>query len=570
MAMISCPDVWNDVDASHLDGDTAAKTAAVRMKEDLIRIQENRAIVKNEIYLGSPTVQEGLITTGRRLDVFCDEVLEQLEDCLKIVFLETWGDSDRWKQQRRIIDGDRFYQNEESCGVVGVCLRVRPVKRRPHHHPDLFSYIHIGKILENEKNNQPTLPVKFKAIFVHPNAVFVGENISRHIMRLENSFFARLDGIKYVGLTDLVDRFERAKRDVWDPFYIDPFGSEGILNNFHRVFPEQSFFKNPFECVANWDSTATMRESQLIYALTNVWASVAIFDEVIGFFEENKMQVAVMVTNYPRLVAHERSDDAHLKSRRGRIPPLAWYNEKEWPKGRMTRHPTCVFGSGDPTEIRRLQSAEREELYGSLPEDRRRLKKIRLDGAVGANDRVDEHRQNDEKEKAEREETTRFAKRVAPGLHSDMPDKDLAFALKVGKWDEVFLLLGLMEAVNNKSTLKRVLSFFAKRWPSDRKTRFIETLVTEDYFNRKREVPLVTALRDLNLAHPHPRIFLLFKTKDMAHAEYFKSLGDTSRREILVFLSQFLEAKVEDRLVTLRSCPFFRDDGVRKWVWEDK
>ena len=118
--MVTGPDEWNHVETRHLDGDTEKKTRAVKMKESLIRIQEDRVIVKNNVRIDSPLVREGYITSVSRLNLFCEEVLEQLENSHRIIFLETWGDSDKWEEGRKKIDGDRFQRNEESIGVVGI------------------------------------------------------------------------------------------------------------------------------------------------------------------------------------------------------------------------------------------------------------------------------------------------------------------------------------------------------------------------------------------------------------------------------------------------------------------
>ena len=500
MAMITGPDEWNHVESRHLDGDTERKTKAVRMKENLIRLQENRVIVRNGIHIGASMVQENYITRSGHLDLFCEEVLEQLDDEKRIVFLETWGDTDRWEKGRREIDGDNFCKNEESAGIVGICLRVRPMKRHERLGPDPFAYIHIGKILENERGNRPVIPDKLALIFTHPNALFVGENISRHLLRLENSFFTRLDRIKYMGLTDFVNCYERTKRDIWDRFYVEPFSSSGILANFHRVFPHETFFKNPYEAVADWDSCSTMRDSQLVYAFTNLWAMSAIFDEAIQHYEEHKMQLSPMFTNFPRIVVHERRDDGHLRMRRGACPPPPWYQEKVWPKGEMSRHPSCPYGSGNPAEIRQLQNVEREEEYGSLPEGKRRLKRQRLDGAIGNNDQVDEHRRDDDAEKREKEDMQARARAVVTSLHSEMPDRDLECALKLGDGDEVWLLVGLMEAISYKALLRRLLEFFGNRWPNDRKSRFIETLAAEGYFETRKDLGMVTMMRHTTIA----------------------------------------------------------------------
>ena len=570
MAMITGPDEWAHVDTSHLDGDTEKKSRAVRMKQSLIRLQEDRVMVQNEIHIGSPLIQENYISTTARLNLFCEDVLKQLNDDRKIVFIETWGDSDRWDEERQRIDGESYYKNEESAGVVGICLKVRPLKRRDHQEPDLFAYLHVGKIIENEAGGRPILPEKLVSVVTHPKALFVGENVARHLMRLENSFFTTLNNVRYLGLSDLVERYERTKLDSWDRFFIDPFASHGILGNFHRVFTNETFFKNPFETVADWDTCATMRDQQLAYAFTNLWAMSAIFDEIIEHYESYRMQLSPMCTIFPRQSQHERRDDQHLRMRRGACPPPPWYQESVWPRGEMRGHPACIYGSGDPKEIRRLQKAEWEETYGSLPEERRRLKRRCLDGAIDDNQQVDEHRRDIEAEKKEKEEMRVFAKSIAHGLHSEMTDQDLAAAVKLGSGDEVWLLAGLMEAVTVKALLKRLLDFFGGRWPSDRKTKLVEALVADGYFKSRKEIGPLSVMNGLALARPHPRLFLLFNHTDEGPANYFATLTDSSRKEILVYLSRYLAAQTEDREVQLEACPFYRKDMKQRCVWVEK
>ena len=79
------------------------------------------------------------------------------------------------------------------------------MKRRDHQKPDLFAYLHIGKIIENEAGGRPILPEKLASVITHPKALFVGENVARHLMRIENSFFSTLDNVRYLGLSDLVE-----------------------------------------------------------------------------------------------------------------------------------------------------------------------------------------------------------------------------------------------------------------------------------------------------------------------------------------------------------------------------
>ena len=77
--------------------------------------------------------------------------------------------------------------------------------------------------------------------------MFVGNNVSAHLMRIENSFYRELNEMKYIGLSDL----SKDKFGSWKWFNIKPFASEGVLADFHEVFKGMTYFKNPFEACSD-------------------------------------------------------------------------------------------------------------------------------------------------------------------------------------------------------------------------------------------------------------------------------------------------------------------------------
>ena len=565
MSLVRGHDVWASADTRHLDDQPEIRKKALKLKNRIVRSQEGRVFVKNGIRPGAASVNESLITSKAQLDAFCEKALVEIDDWFKIVFLETRGDSDVWLEKRRANERNMPEPNEESGGVMSITISVRPMVRKENDAPDLTAFIHIGRILMEECNGRPILPEKLATIITHPNSLFVGENISRHLMRLENSFFGRINGAKYLSLTDLVHRWHRAKRDIWERFYIDPTVSFGVLRNFHRVFEEQTYFKNAFESYADWNSVSAIRESQLIYALNSMWATKAIFDEVTSFYATWGMQLSVMFTIYPRRVFHERRDE--VRTQCSYYTPV-WYAERLWPNGKSSNHPSCGFGFGDPEEIRRMQRADWEERYGGLPAERQRLKKRRLDSDVSDADRVDEHRDDDEE--AKKEKGLKLAKNIVNHLHTSMTDATIRATFRLKEHDEFHVVAGLMKVGQNRGPRKRILEYTAGHWPSDRKSRLIESVVADGHLKAKRPVGMVGMLKFMNHHDPEPRLFLTFNVKDGSAAEFYASLHPSSRRKIMDFLSRFLSVRNEERLIQLESFPFFRRDAVPQCVWRDE
>ena len=70
-----------------------------------------------------------------------------------------------------------------------------------------YTCIHIRNILMQKGNSKPILTARLDAIFNNRNTLCFVENISKHLMRIESLFYQELNGQRYLGLTDLVERW---------------------------------------------------------------------------------------------------------------------------------------------------------------------------------------------------------------------------------------------------------------------------------------------------------------------------------------------------------------------------
>ena len=226
--MLRVRDVWANVEVDHLDA--VEKGEAMEMRQRTMDIQGQRDFV--DVSQWESEASWAVKRTMAELDAFSDSVLACLEKGREIIVLETWGNSNRWEEGRKKMDGDSYCQNEESAGVTAISIQLLQGDGR-----DISAFVCIAEILEKEMRNRPILPERLKAIIAHPNSTFVGENIAQHFMRLENSFYDHLNGPLYIGLTDLVDRWRRWKMDILTYGSTHSFQGEswGISNSVFRA-----------------------------------------------------------------------------------------------------------------------------------------------------------------------------------------------------------------------------------------------------------------------------------------------------------------------------------------------
>ena len=114
MALKRGPDVWANLDSKFLDGVPELKERALGLKNELIDMQKDRVFVQPDCNQGETYFEHSFINTKERLNILCDELLELLLEGPQIIILETRGDSELWDRQRRRIDGDEYYRNQES------------------------------------------------------------------------------------------------------------------------------------------------------------------------------------------------------------------------------------------------------------------------------------------------------------------------------------------------------------------------------------------------------------------------------------------------------------------------
>ena len=560
MALKRGPDVWANLDSRCIDGIPELKECALGLKNELIEMQKDKMFVQTDCQPGEQYYEHSFINTKERLNILCDELLELLAEGPQIIIFETRGDSELWDRERRRLDGDNYYRNQESAGVTSFALRV---VRRNGQQP--YAFVHMAKIIMEESNGIPNPTEKLKLLFNDENAIWVHENISSHLMRTENSFFCKLNGPRYISLSDLIRRWWRYKRDMFD-FYISPYSSTGLIENFHTIFPGETFVYDPFECYAPCNSCETVRPSQFLFLNTNAWAAGAICRQVTEDFEKWGLQLSCMVTVYPRRCESGREDEIFLEFRRNPDNrPKEWWREKKWPNVTWDKTTSCPYGLGDPDKIRDLQKEEWEEKNRAIPVGRRQLKRRRLDRGVANTDFVAPFQKEDDE--ALKELQTQ-AKKVGRSLHTYMNDDVLARLLKVEKGDEKDFAMALIKAITNRGVIKRVLLFYAEycKWPTNRKTRLVEKLVADGYFAEKPSIGLVALMSGIGLNNPEPRLFLLFKSNDAAYVDYFAGLTCVAKRDILIFLSKYLEVRMEERIIQLQSYPYYRKDLLKTLI----
>ena len=388
LTMFRGTDRWAAVDMTKLDPER--RRVAMKLKKKVVVAQMGKTFDEPDIEISKKCVETFYIDTMDRLNAFCDEVLNELEEGPTPIILETKGDSNMWKEQRRQLDGEGMFDNGEPAGVNVMFMRL--MSRRFGRY-DRYACIHIGKILMNEGNGKPILPERLHAIFYDENSLWFGENISKHLLRVESSFYKELNGPKFLGLTDFVSRWYKQKyQDIkGDLFQINPFRSNGVLANYHDVFKGKTYFKNVAASASNWNSIEELDDEQIFYGLISLWAQQEMFEQVLTYYNEMGFQLSCMFTIFPRRVYDDRVDEIYQRSRVTFEETPGCFAEKKWPNMKTDGTVGCRVGFGDPTRIRELQKDEFEARWNNVPVERRVIKRRRLDSDVDeVNDREDE------------------------------------------------------------------------------------------------------------------------------------------------------------------------------------
>ena len=169
---------------------------------------------------------------------------------------------------------------------------------------DKLAYIEIQKIIEEELDGIPNLPEEFGDLLKSPMVMILCESAPKHLKRIENSFFVKLNGVLYLTLNDLVRRYKDYRREMLDHiwlFKLDPWDNDGLLINFHEVFRVETFFKNPYEVLADHSEIKEIRPSQIKHGLNKMHFTGMLIGRILEYFVHWNLSLSVMGRNGQKL-----------------------------------------------------------------------------------------------------------------------------------------------------------------------------------------------------------------------------------------------------------------------------
>ena len=554
-------DRWATVDLSKLDPNR--RRIATKLKKKVVSAQMGKKFDDPDFELSKNCVQTFYIDNVERLDKFCDEVLTELEVGPTPIILETKGDSEMWKDKRRQIDGEKEFPNGEPAGVNVIFMRIMP--RNPTH-KDRYACIHIGKILMQEGNGKPILTARLDAIFNDKNALWFGENISKHLMRIESSFYRDLSGQRYLGLTDFVERWTNYKyKDITDKFTINPFQSAGVMANYHDTFKGKTYFRNVVASASDWNSVEELDDEQVFYGLVSMWAQMEIFEYRIVDYDKEGLQLSCMFTIYPRRVFDSREDRIFLNAVGNPKRPPSCFSERRWPNIDSDKTIGCPIGFGDPMLIRELQRDEFHERFHAVPEGRRIVKRRRLDSDVSDADEIDEQ---EELRQSQKGSLLDYAKEVAPKLKHTMPLEEMKKLIRIYEADELVFAVALTKLILNGGVLKMVLGVYGEAWMNDRRIKLVETLASERFFEGKPPVGILASINALGI-RPTPRLFLLLRNSIVGLEIVAERMTSSEIDAAIRYLCNYLDLPLEQRDIQLEDCAFFNRALKRNYLQKD-
>ena len=361
---VSRNDPWADVSASHL-GPTERRKAT-ESKEKIMLQQKGRTMVRAPYEKGETEIGSYVINTLSGLNAFLDKAHDIAEMLPTVICLETKGTSNHWVKARKEIDGEKYMKNDESSGVTVIMLNILI-----RDSDNLVAFIDARTIIDEELGGKPNFPERFFLLLRHRHVMVTGESAVKHIKRIENSFFERTDKILYLSLHDLTRRWRYHKseyRKPWD-FYIDPYENDGLLLNFHEVFHNKTFFKNPYEVLSDWSDVSEMRDSQVKHAINKSWFTGVLVEKILQYFYNWNLSLSVMGTLYPKCKEEWRLDFKRKDYNDFDIKPPHWYQEdNKWPCCPVERWGECSREANlgrDPDQVR-LDQEEEDKRQRSL------------------------------------------------------------------------------------------------------------------------------------------------------------------------------------------------------------
>ena len=555
-----------------------------------------------------------VIKTLSQFERFLDEAIQIADKTPSVLIYETKGSSSLWTPWRKALDKKFYYKNDETSGVTAIMMNLLVRGEEPNK----MAFIDVRRIIEHDLDGKPNLPDAFYRLLTHRQVMVTGENVVKHLKRTENSFFDRLGKACLVNLDDLVNRWaEKGNTKPWcdnvgrrleeHEFRLNPLTNNGLLANYHLVKGNETFFKNPYEVVADWEKYDDMRKSQLIHALNKVWFTACLVEDILGCFNRWKFSLSAMGHVYPECGPDTRVDfrmkDALAKERSGTSRTeiqLKWFEETLWPSNprdggsklgsrlaevgeagcpraaqrekdkyrRMVNHPNLT-PMGTRGEKRHVVSDVSDEEDAEVAYRKRRNGKQnairRAEFAVG------QIIANEAKPNATRircdEDDTSFLRELFEFEKRRFTDNDIEFAVTVLEG-----LNGKLHAPEAKRIVKAIGAYFRTFWEYQdyRKERTIAFLAYRGYFLSKVPLPLYAMLRQMNPRFIDPRTLLQLDVTHDQLAEYVVQLPHRERENVVAFLSKYAYFSNEERLITLEGCEFFTRRDWGKYMKSDE
>ena len=558
------PDVWAGISADHLQ--PKLRREAAKAKDEIILLQEGRTMLRAPFETGEKDPRSYVIDTVAKFEQFFDEALETASRPT-ILVMETKGNSDCWSKARKEFDGDAYYKNDESSGVTIILVNVivSGMENR-------MAFIDAKKIVENELEGVPNLPACFGTFLKCEMVTVIAESVVKHLKRLENSFFATLDGVLYVTLEDLTDRWTDNKREnrySWE-FEINPSKNSGLLVNFHQVFHSETFFKNPYEVLADYSEMKELRHTMLVHALNKVHYTALLIERILEYFVHWRLSLSAMGTVFPRCESESRVDIPNKNFIRLQLPPPRWDEETRWPNYLEQRYGDSSRAAAieDPDKIREKQAKRDKKRRRDNPPNRHEKRKYVVSDVSDDEDADDARR----KRKIGENEARRRGERVARRLRLDQTTSLLRAHLAPDPHDDVLFVATVLEnmkAHRNKAVSRRILDYYAKEWPNDRKELLIATLSVNRFFVGSSHIPAFAMMKRLCIGSPAPRSLLMYDVTSDQMAKHVAGLRPHIRRRIADFLEEYLSAPLEDRANYLTTLDFYVASDIHNYVLED-
>ena len=568
--VIARSDEWSEVSTDHLDA--RRRQEGNEMKELLIGAQKGRTFIRAPYETGECSPRSYVINDIQKFKQYLNEALEMAELKPMTVALETKGSTNLWVKSRKRIDGDEYYKNDESSGVTVILMNilVREGENKP-------AFIDVKSIVDNDLDGEPSLPDEFYKLLRHRQVMIVGECVAKHIRRIENSFYSRINKILYTTVEDITDRVVRHKREYNKNLYdvhIDPNRNSGFIQNFHEIFPNHTYFKNPYEVLADWSDISELRESQLKHALNKIWFVGLVVEKALSYFAPWNLSFSIMGSLFPNCREEVRVDFRLKNLIDYNEEPPKWYNEILWPCGPMQSigqgdlSRTAVMGDADQVRLDQ-EEEEKDRRRSHTKSDQRKRKRLTSD--VSEDEDADHAHLT---KKIAETKTKRRGEKAARYLKLNASRENMDALLKTDDHDDVLFVSTVIQNMGDvagKKNIKAILDFYGEscRWPGDRKERLVNTLARDGFFSKSKASSPYIAMTHLRIPAPTVTFLLQMNVLGDRIVEYVRQLNQNAVRDIIDGLEAYMALPLDERKIQLESAPFYSRERFYEYLRDD-